>query len=156
MTGRLWRGWSALCLIAGTVVLPLFWEVFSGGSVLRFLALPLRIGWIVGVVRPVLDLRWVDPRLPAALVGVLVLGMTVAVGVDLAGVRFMHPGFFLALEWWQRALYPWIELLPPFEVRARPGYLWVAWAANAVEGALAVVWFLSRRPAEPPLPAASR
>jgi hypothetical protein len=149
VTGRVWRGWAALCLVAGTVVVPLFWEVFSGGSLLRFLALPIRAFWIGGPVRLLLRERWVDPRVPAALVGGIVGAMALAVGLDLAGLRFVHPGWFLGMEWWQRPLYPWLALLPAFEAAGRPGYLWMVWAWTVVEGVCAVLW-LTRAGSSPP------
>lgn len=148
MTPRVWRAWSAACVVAATVVVPLFVEVFAGGSPVRFAALPLRWAWMAGPVRGVLAAGWLPPR-PVALVvagGVLLLAS--GTGVDLAGLASLHPGWFLTLEWWQRALWPYLDLLPRALLGYRPIYLWVAWGWTVVEGAVAAVllWRLGDRP----------
>ncbi|MEQ9398571.1 MAG: hypothetical protein RJQ04_05335 [Longimicrobiales bacterium] len=152
--GRLiWRGWAAACLLAGAVVAPLFLEVFSGGSPLRFLALPLRYAWIVWLVLPILAEGWLRPRA----VAVALLGFaTVLSGVilsDLATGASVHPGWFLTLEWWQRPLYPWLDLLPPWTALYRPGYLWTLATWNLVEAAVlaALAWRWSSRTGGPAL-----
>lgn len=134
--GRAWRCWAALCLILGTVVVPLFWEVFSAGSILRFAGLPIRYAWFVLLALPLLRERWISPRWVAvALLGfsLLITGMTL---INLFGLRFIHPGWFLALEWWQRPLYPWIEVLPRWTLLERPGYLWTVSLWHLLEGAV--------------------
>lgn len=133
MAGLIWRGWAALCLLAGAVVLPLFLEVFAGGSVFRFLALPLRYAWAWWLGRPLLRAGWLPPRGVAvglAAFSTLVSGVVL---VDLAGFGSFHPGWFLGLEWWQRPAYPWIELLPRWFLRYRPGYLWTVALWNLLE-----------------------
>jgi hypothetical protein len=134
MGSLIWRGWAALCLLFGAVAAPLFWEVFSGGSWVRFLALPLRYAWLWWLGRPILLAGWLPPRLAAAALAgfcAVVSGVTLA---DLLGHGSVHPGWFLGLEWWQRPLYPWMDLLPRWYLRDRPGYLWIACAWNLCEG----------------------
>lgn len=145
MARLIWRGWAAFCLLAGAVVAPLFLEVFSGGSALRFLALPLRYAWVWLLGRPVLAEGWLPPRVVAValvLFGALVTGVT---AFDLLGLgsRSVHPGWFLLLEWWQRPAYPWVDLLPRWSYGYRPGYLWTVCAWNLVE-AVAVGAVLAR------------
>lgn len=133
MASLIWRAWAASCLLAGTVVVPLFLEVFAGGSPARFLALPLRWAWAWWLVRPLLAERWLPPRAVAVAVAgfcALVSGVTL---VDLFGHGSFHPGWFLTLEWWQRPVWPWLELLPRSLFRYRPGYLWIASVWNLVE-----------------------
>jgi len=116
-------------------VVPLFWEVFSAGTPLRFAALPIRYGWFILLALPVLRARWISPRWVAiALVSfsMLLTGMTL---IDLLGFRFIHPGWFLAVEWWQRPMYPWLELLPRWTLLDRPGYLWMVCLWHLIEGA---------------------
>ncbi len=134
MAALAWRRWSALCLLAGTVVAPLFLEVFSEGTLLRFAALPLRAAWAWWLCRPILKLRWLPPRgvaLGLAAFSALLSGVTLA---DLLGHGSVHPGWFLALEWWQRPIYPWLALLPRWTFLYRPGYLWTVAVWNLVEG----------------------
>lgn len=139
----IWRGWSALCLLSGAVVAPLFLEVFAGGSWIRFLALPLRYAWLWWLGMPVLREGWLPPRvLAVALTAfcVCVSGITI---VDLLGYGVVHPGWFLGLEWWQRGVYPWLDLLPRWWWRDRPGYLWAASAWNLAEGVAVSALFWS-------------
>jgi len=143
MAALIWRGWSALCLLAGTVVLPLFLEVFAGGSLLRFAALPLRWAWALGPARAILRAGWLPPRAVAAGLTTLCLVLAGVPLLDLAGRASIHPGWFLALEWWQRPLYPWVELLPRGYLLWRPAYLWIVAAWTLAEG-LAVAVALQR------------
>lgn len=143
---RVWRAWAALCLAAGVVVAPLFLEVFSGGSPIRFLALPLRWVWAVALVLPVVRAGWVSARLLAVGVAGFTLALSAVVIADLAGLTMIHPGAILGLEWWQRGLYPWIELLPNRWILDRPSYLWIVAVWNAIEGAVAghlLFWHVS-------------
>ena len=133
--GRLiWKGWAALCLLAGTVVVPLFWEVFSGGSALRFLAILIRYAWIRWLAWPILREGWLPTRWVAAGLLSFVVVLCGGVWADLLGFTRLHPGWFLTLEWWQRPLYPWLDLVPRFYVMDRPGYLWIAVLWTFVEG----------------------
>jgi len=148
-----WRAWSAIALIAGTAVLPLFLEVFSGGAPTRFLAQPLRWAWAGLLVLPILRAGWLSPRLAALGVTAFTTLLSGIVLVDLAGLRFIHPGFLLALEWWQRGLYPWIEMLPRWYLLGRPGYLWIVAIWTFVEGAVVghlLFWRVGRTPSSEP------
>jgi len=134
---RAWRAWAALCAALGVVVVPLFLEVFSGGSPVRFLAIGVRWLWAALLVLPVLRAGWLSPRVlgvGVAAFTTLVSGLVLA---DLAGLTFIHPGVILALEWWQRPIYPWLELLPNAWWLDRPAYLWILAAWNGLEGAIA-------------------
>jgi hypothetical protein len=133
---RLWRAWAALCLAAGVVVAPLFLEVFSGGAPTRFLALPLRYAWAILLVHPILRAGWFPARVLGVAVALFTVALSAAVLADLAGLIFIHPGAILALEWWQRGLYPWVELLPNVWILDRPSYLWIVAVWNAVEDAV--------------------
>jgi len=132
-----------LCLLSGAIVAPLFLEVFAGGSWLRFTALPLRWAWLALLGLPIVREGWVPARgVAVLLVGfcVLLTGVTVA---DLLGFGSVHPGWFLGLEWWQRPVYPWVDLLPRGYVGYRPRYLWIVSIWNLLE-ALAVSAILWR------------
>ncbi|MDT8369606.1 MAG: hypothetical protein RQ745_10400 [Longimicrobiales bacterium] len=148
---RVWRAWAALCLVAGVVLVPLFLEVFSGGSPARFLALPLRYVWAFALALPILRAGWIPVR-PLAIVLVGLTGTISAITLaELSGWIFTHPGWFLALEWWQRPIYPWIEaFLPRGRILDRPLYLWITSIWNGVEGAaLAHYLFWHVRPGLP-------
>ena len=134
----IWRGWAGLCLIAGSVVAPLFLEVFSGGSGVRFLALPLRWGWFGLLGLTIVRDGWVSCRIASAALVSVTLPVSAATLIDLATSVTLHPGWFLALEWWQRALYPWLDLLPLGTVLDRPAYLWLACGWTIVESILVV------------------
>ncbi len=160
MARLIWRGWAALCLLSGAVVVPLFLEVFSGGSWLRFTALVLRYAWLWLLGLPILREGW----LPARWAAVTLLGFCALVSgmvmTDLLGYGSVHPGWFLGLEWWQRPIYPWIDLLPRWHFRSRPGYLWIVCVWNVVEAAAVslVVWKIrgrGREIGEPPAPQAA-
>ena len=131
-----WRAWAGSCLASGVVVVPLFLEVFSGGAPTRFLAIVVRGLWAALLVLPILRAGWLHPRI----LGVAVAGFTTllsaAVIADLAGLVVVHPGAILALEWWQRPIYPWLELLPNAWWYDRPSYLWIVAVWNALEGAV--------------------
>lgn len=145
----IWRGWACFCLLCGAVVAPLFLEVFAGGTWLRFTALPVRYGWLWFLALPLLRERWLSPRgASVALVSfaLLLSGVTL---LDLLGRGSVHPGWFLGLEWWQRPIYPWVDLLPRWYLRDRPGYLWTVAVWNAVEAA-GVGWLLWRQGGAPP------
>jgi len=104
--------------------------------VLRFLALPLRGAWAWWLGRPILAAGWVPRRVFAVGLALFTLALSGITLFDLLGLGAgsVHPGWFLGLEWWQRPLYPWIELLPRWSLGYRPGYLWIACLWNAFEG----------------------
>lgn len=134
MGALIWRGWAAFCLLAGAVVAPLFLEVFTSGTPIRFLALPLRFAWAWWPGRSILAEGWLSARgVSVGLAGfcALLSGVTF---LDLLGFGSVHPGWFLTLEWWQRPLYPWLDLLPRWSMLHRPGYLWIASVWTFVEG----------------------
>ena len=131
----IWRGWACFCLLSGAVVAPLFLEVFAGGTWLRFMALPLRYGWLLLLAFPLLRERWLSPRGTSVSLVLFALILSAVTFFDLLGHGSVHPGWFLGLEWWQRPIYPWIDLLPRWYLRDRPGYLWMVAAWNVVEAA---------------------
>lgn len=143
MVALIWRGWAALSLLAGTIVAPLFLEVFAGGSVLRFLALPLRYAWATVLCRPILREGWLRPRAVAVGLAAFTVTLSGVTLLDLSGRLSTHPGWFLTLEWWQRPVYPWLELLPRWSILNRPGYLWTVSLWNLAEG-LAAATILAR------------
>lgn len=143
MASLIWRGWAALCLLSGTVVLPLFLEVFSGGTVVRFLALPLRWAWAWWPGRAILRAGWLPARTFGVGLATFTLVLTGVPLLDLMGWTSVHPGWFLAMEWWQRPLYPWVELLPRGYLNWRPRYLWIVAFWTLLEG-LAVAAALHR------------
>ncbi len=147
MAPLIWRRWAASCLLAGTIIAPLFFAVFTGGTFLRFFALPLRYAWAWWLCRPILRDAWLPPRAVAIGLGV-VCGLLSAVTLgNLLGFYSLHPGWFLTLEWWQRPIYPWLVPLPRWFYGLRPGYLWIAAFWTLMEG-LAVSAMLWRwRPA---------
>jgi hypothetical protein len=128
-------------------VAPLFLEVFAGGSPIRFLALPLRYAWVWCLGIPILREGWLPSRAVAVMLTAFCAVVSAVTLWDLVGLgyRSVHPGWFLGLEWWQRPLYPWVDLLPRWWWRDRPGYLWVVSAWNLVEGVALSVLFWSAR-----------
>jgi hypothetical protein len=141
----IWRGWAAFCLLSGAAVAPLFLEVFAGGSALRFLALPLRYAWLAWLGLPILRQRWLPPRAVAVGLAAFALSVSGVTLVDLLAWREAHLGWFLALEWWQRPAYPWLDLLPRWWWLDKPGYLWTVSAWNLLEGVTVsvLVWRLA-------------
>ena len=150
MARLIWRGWAALCLLAGAVVAPLFLEVFAGGSVVRFLALPLRYAWAWWLGRPLFVERWIGPRAVAAGLAAFATLVSGVVAADLLGFGSFHPGWFLTLEWWQRPAWPWLDLLPRGTIRYRPAYLWMACGWNLLEGWVLAVVLWRWRGGDPP------
>jgi hypothetical protein len=53
---------------------------------------------------------------------------------NLLGYYSVHPGWFVALEWWQRPIYSWLGFLPRWYYGWRPDYLWIACVWTFVEG----------------------
>lgn len=133
---KLWRLWAALALALGAVVAPLFLEVFSGGAPTRFLAIGVRWLWVGLLVWPILRAGWFPPRVLGVTLVAFTTLLSGVVLADLAGLTFIHPGAILALEWWQRPIYPWLELFPNAWWGERPSYLWIVALWNAVEGAV--------------------
>lgn len=152
-----WRAWSALCALAGVVLVPLVVEVVASGSPIRFVALPLRWAWAWVVVAPLLKEGWVRPATASAAFAGLAGGLAGMVLLDLAGLLTLPLGWFLALEAWQRPLYPWLDLLPRWAAADRPGYLWLAAVWTLAEAAAAAVSARRLAPLTPgPLRTASR
>ena len=144
---RIWQVWAGLCLALGVIIVPLFIEVFSGGTPVRFLAIVVRWLWALLLVLPILRLGWLSPRLLGVALAVFTTALSAAVFADLAGLVLLHPGVFLALEWWQRPFFPWLELLPNAWWLDRPAYLWLLAAWNALEGAIVghlLFWHVGR------------
>jgi hypothetical protein len=134
MARLIWRRWSAFCLLAGTIVVPLLVSWFLGNTFLLFLALPLRYAWGWWLDRPILREGWL-PRRPVALgLGAICGVLSIVTLIDLLGIRTFHPGWFVALEWWQRPSYSWLGFLPRWFYGYRPDYLWIASLWTLVEG----------------------
>lgn len=132
----IWRAWAAVCVFGTTLVVPMVFVWFAGGSAVIYLGWPLRYLWAWFLGGPLLREEWIPVRLVAGgiLASSLVLGG--AVMGDLFGVWALHPGWFVALEVWQRPVYPWIAALPRWSFGGRPGYLWTLAAWTMVEGSV--------------------
>jgi hypothetical protein len=142
MARLIWRRWSAFCVLSGTIIVPLVFIWVAGGTLLVFLAWPLRYLWAWFLCRPLLRDGWLSVRWVSVGLGLAAGLISLAVFVDLYGSVSVHPGWFVMLEAWQAPTYSWLGLMPRWYFWDRPDYLWLASSWTVVEATVltAVLW----------------